>query len=170
MAQRIEKRASQAARKLKAVNLSIQGKSYETIAEACGYSTPEYARTVIRNEYRKRIALADEKIDELRRRELDHLYDLRDRAYSVLEDGGIYIAASGKVVKDDNGKPYKDNTIMLQAMDRLLKIQERISRLIGIDTPVKVEAEFKVNYSIGGVDMNKMLGVQSSQDEDQIEG
>jgi hypothetical protein len=68
----------------------------------------------------------------------------------------VHVSASGKIVRDDNGEPLIDDGPTMQAADRILKIIERKTKLLGLDAPQKVESDVQVNYTFGGVDLNQL--------------
>jgi hypothetical protein len=51
------------------------------------------------------------------------------------------VVSQGRVVKDDNGVPIPDDAPVLAATDRLLKIQERRAKLLGLDMPTRSKVE-----------------------------
>lgn len=57
-------------------------------------------------------------------------------AMEVLEREHVTVS-NGRVVSLDDGTPLPDDGPVLQAIDRLLRIQERRARLLGLDAPVK---------------------------------
>jgi hypothetical protein len=49
------------------------------------------------------------------------------------------VSASGRVATDEDGRPLLDDKPKLAAIDRLLKIQDRRAKLLGLDSAQKVE-------------------------------
>jgi hypothetical protein len=50
----------------------------------------------------------------------------------------------GKVVEDPAGGPLEDSAPRLAAIDRLLRVEERIAKLMGLDAPTRSEIEARV--------------------------
>ncbi|MCU1685097.1 MAG: hypothetical protein JWQ81_5836 [Amycolatopsis sp.] len=90
---------------------------------------------------------ADERVlplaDELRKVTLERLGEMRQSALEVLER--IHLTVSqGKVIKHDFGIPLEDSAPRLAAIDRLLRVEERIAKLMGLDAPTRSEIEARV--------------------------
>lgn len=139
-----------------AAALRAKGLSFQRIANELGFSSKAKAYEAVQR------ALADlprEGIEDLRRMELERLDGMYQAAMDVLEREHVAIS-QGKVVRrrvgtevdefgherlDDEGKPIPlyadvlDDGPVLQAIDRLLKVQERRAKLLGLDAPTKVE-------------------------------
>lgn len=96
-----------------------------------------------------------DKVDDYRRVEMVRLDKLHSKAMEVLEafhpvvNAGVVVRdiiedANGNPVLNENGerKTYRlqDQTPLLQAIDRVVKVSERRSRLLGLDMPTKVAA------------------------------
>lgn len=94
----------------RAVELRTQGWTYQRIADACGVSVSAAHQAVVRYLEETR-AVSREAAEEVRRLELDRL----DRM----------LASIGPKAEDGD----------LAAADRVLRIQERRAKLLGIDAP-----------------------------------
>jgi hypothetical protein len=124
---------------------------FTAIGEVLGYSYP-----YIQKQYRK--ALKDIIVDDVklvRAMELEKLDKLYDKAMLAIESFQPLIA-SGQVIRDvvddscgnpirnEDGKSVtvrlRDMSLILQGIDRAVKIMERRARLLGLDKPVKVAA------------------------------
>ncbi len=79
---------------------------------------------------------------ELRKVQLERLGEMRQAALEVLARLH-YTVSHGKVVHMA-GEPLEDDGPKLQAIDRLLRIEERISKLMGTDAPTRAEIEARV--------------------------
>ena len=99
-------------RQLKALTLRKAGVGYWAIAEACGYKDHSGAWRAVKAALKKTL---QEPADELRTLELARLDDM-------LKAIAPHVAAGN-----------------LTAIDRALKIQERRSRLLGLDAPSKTD-------------------------------
>lgn len=132
--------AEQAEKQVQAYTLRLRGLSLREIGKQLGVSH-ETARKLISAE-------ADDRVlplaDELRKQQLDRLNDLRLKALTVLEREHVHIA-EGRVVRDkdpvtgDYSGPIIDDGPVLSAIDRLLKIEDRMARLFGLDAPSQQE-------------------------------
>ena len=121
-----------AERDAEAARLRARGYSYQQIADELGWSSKGDAHHAV-----KRV-LADtvkEAGDEVRALELARLDGLHRAAMDVLEREHVTVS-NGRVVAL-NETPLPDDGPVLAAIDRLLKIQERRARLLGLDAPTK---------------------------------
>lgn len=76
---------------------------------------------------------------ELRQQQADRLDELRAATLGVLEKQHLMIS-HGRVIRlVEGGDPLEDDSHVLAAVDRLLKIEERRSRLFGLDAPERSE-------------------------------
>jgi hypothetical protein len=141
-------------RRTELLKLRRQGVRYDDPrVEALGYSSPNAARrdftraleahrleeaTEVAN-YRQ---LENERLDD----ELNRLEDLEAAARTVLSNRHIMVN-NGRVILDpDTNEPMLDDAPVLQAIDRLVKIEdarrrngERRAKLNGLEMPVKAE-------------------------------
>lgn len=77
--------------------------------------------------------------DEYRRIEQDRLDDYTAKAYEVLVAEHVLVQ-HGKVIYDpETGAPMRDLAPKLAALDRLVRISERRSRLLGLDAVIKAD-------------------------------
>lgn len=121
----------------RAVDLRRQNLTYRQIAEQLGYSSTSRAYEAVQRGLRDAI---QEPADDLRRLELERLDEMARAAWKVLYDRHLAISAGGKVVRHpDTGAPLVDDGPTLAAIDRLLKIQERRTKLLGLDAPQRLE-------------------------------
>jgi len=116
--QDIQKRDVNASqRAILAVQLRAQKVKYDEIAQRCGYGSAGAAHKAVMRELQRTIST---NVEELRREELDSLERLELKCWQRLDD-----------------KAYSKG--MMFAVDRILAIKERRSRLMGLD--VKVEGD-----------------------------
>jgi len=106
-------------------------------------------------------AAVAEPAEELRDLELDRLDTLWRTALGIMAKEHPLVS-NGRVMKDPDGKTLPDDMPKLAAIDRLLKIQDRRAKLMGLDAPVK--ADLRVS---DGVDRNierfaEELGIMAS--------
>lgn len=127
-----EQRAERAAQ---AYELRLQGLTVAAIGRELGIATTT-AHDLL-TEYSA--ARLDPLTEEYRRLELDRLDDYTRKAYEVLEAEHV-VVQHGKVVYDpETGAPMRDLGPKLAALDRLVRISERRSRLLGLDAVIKAD-------------------------------
>jgi hypothetical protein len=139
--------AEQAEKQVTAYNYRLRGHSLREIGKLMGVSH-ETARKLVSLEADARVLpLAD----ELRKQQLDRLNDMRLKAMAVLEREHVHIA-EGRVVRDKDPEtgefsdPIVDDGPVLAAIDRLVKIEDRMSKLLGLDAPVQSEIAAVVEH------------------------
>lgn len=120
-------------RTLRALEMREAGKTYQAIADELGM-TVGGAFDALKRGIEQRRLLCDEKADIVRDIELQRLDFLLDKAMTVINRFHVHVVA-GTVVKDDNGERVENDAPVLAAIDRVLKIQERRARLLGLDAP-----------------------------------
>ena len=100
-----------------------------------------------------------DKMEELRQLELARLDHLQREAETILRRNHVYVTQGGKVVVDidKDGHPYKltDDGPTMQAINTILRIMERRAKLLGLDSPVKVEQSGSVEVTTG-YDLSKI--------------
>ncbi|MBL7487105.1 hypothetical protein [Frankia sp. AgW1.1] len=126
--------AATIARDSEAAKMRIDGKTYDQIAVALGYPNRGVAYRAVQRFLQ---ATAQETADELRALELERLDRLYQAGMQVLEAKHYTVQKDGVIWHD--GKPLEDDGPVLAAIDRLLKIQDRRAKLLGLDAPTKVE-------------------------------
>ncbi|MGI8333455.1 hypothetical protein ACRYCC_26180 [Actinomadura scrupuli] len=138
----------------KAAQLRAEGKSYQAIADAMGWEAKSTAYRAVSRALKDTLGEAPAEVRQL---ELERLDTLWCKAWEVLERPHLTVQ-HGKVVQrmtgierhpdgieklGPDGKPIPvyedilDDGPVLNAIDRLLRIQERRARLLGLDVPVK---------------------------------
>ncbi|MEU9578806.1 hypothetical protein [Streptomyces chilikensis] len=148
------KRDEVAVRRTKLLKLRRQGVRYddERIL-ALGYSSAAMARVDLRRALEEHRDAEKAEVSVYRQQENERLDDelgrlavLEDKVRQVLENRHILVN-NGRVILDpDTEQPMQDDAIVLQAIDRLVKIEdarrrngERRAKLNGLDMPVKAE-------------------------------
>jgi hypothetical protein len=76
-------------------------------------------------------------------REMELLEQMETVALQILEDSHV-AHSNGRIVKDSNGNIVNDDSVKLAALDRLVKIQDRRSKYLGLDKPMETKHEVKV--------------------------
>lgn len=125
-----------AARDAEACRLRSHGLDYQEIADRLHYASKSSAYEAVQRALK---ATVQEPADELRQIELLRLDELARRARTVLE-ATHYVVDKGAVVIW-NGEPLVDDGPVLAAVDRLLKVQERRAKLLGLDSPQRVSID-----------------------------
>jgi hypothetical protein len=152
-------------RDAEAFRMRSRGSTLNEIAVALGYSNATHVSVSLRrhvdryvrpaaDEYR---ALMDERLDHMRR---ETMRVLETTHYKVSDGRVIYHAPCDcpRDIYGDGGhcphwKPLEDDSPVLAAVDRLLKIEERQAKLHGLDAPVKQRVEVaNVTVKVEGAD------------------
>ena len=123
-----------AERDAQACQLRVQALSYAEIAEKLGYADQGHAHRAVQRALK---ATMQEAADELRVVELKRLDSMFKLALKVANRAHVTVSNGRVVYLEDT--PLEDDGPALAAIDRLLKIQERRARLLGLDAPVKHE-------------------------------
>lgn len=144
-------RAATAARRSKAIALRMAGRGYQQIADELGYASAGAAYTDITRALETNVAEQRRAVDLYREEELLRLDErwrrletARDRVLEVLVRRHLTVS-HGKVIFHED-EPLLDDGPVLQAVDRLLhvddrqhRIQERRARYLGLDAPQRHE-------------------------------
>ncbi|MEV7006837.1 hypothetical protein [Streptosporangium sp. NPDC051022] len=146
-----------AARDAEACRLRARGLTYEQIAVDLGMSSKSSAYEAVQ---RALAATVREPADEVRQMELMRLDELHRSALAVLE-ATHYVVDKGAVVLWE-GAPLVDDGPVLAAVDRLLKVQERRARLLGLDSPQRVS----IDAQNLGEDLKSLIGALMGEDDD----
>ena len=125
-------------RAVMALQLRTQKMKYDDIAVACGFAHAGAAHKAVQREM-QRVVVTN--VEELRREELNFLDDLQQKCYKKL---------LGKDGEAEKG--------MLWAVDRLIAISERRSKLMGLDVrpdetmgPQIIIEEVPMGYFAGAI-------------------
>jgi hypothetical protein len=123
---------------LAALELRRQGFTYQQIADRTGYANRSAAYQAVQ----RGLALSvRETADEVRQLEIERLEDLRRPALEVLRRRHL-VVSQGKVMHDpDTGEPLIDSMPALHAIDRLIKLAERMAAFRGLDAPRRSVSE-----------------------------
>lgn len=146
-------RALTSERRAQLIRLRVAGKGFDEIAELLEYptrgaATKDFKRALEQNLDEEGAAVAtyrqleNERLDA----ELVRLEGLEANVRAVLDNRHI-VVSNGRVILDpETDEPMDDDAIVLQAVDRLVKIEdarrknsERRSKLNGLDAPEKTE-------------------------------
>lgn len=130
---RFTRSADTAARDAAACRLRSRGETLQAIADELGFADKANARRaiqralteVVREDAEHHVQLALEQLDQLAAESL-----------AVLE-ADHFVVSAGRLVHGPDGQPLRDDLPVLLAVDRLLRIQERRARLLGLDAPAR---------------------------------
>jgi hypothetical protein len=154
-----------AERDAKACRLRSDGWTYPAIAAELGYCGPGEAYNATQ---RAMMAIIREPAEELLRLELDRLDMMWRAAVEVLRRKHVTVS-HGKVVIVD-GQPLPDDAPVLNAIDRLLSIQARRAKLLGLDAPKKIEVLSMDVIDAEILRLSAELGVTVSECKDPMIG
>lgn len=132
-----------AEREAEACRLRSRSWSYQQIADELGYANRSAAYKAVK---RGLLAVVKEPAEGLVQLQLDRL-DAMAREVLAIIDREHLVSSAGRLVLGQDGNPVRDDSVRLQAIDRLLKIEERRAKLLGLDSATKVEVK-----SSGGLD------------------
>lgn len=133
------------------LELRKRGLAYRAIAAQTGYDV----KTVHEAVKRCMAAVTEEPAQEVRQLELERLDDMWTAVMKVLE-AKHFTVSQGRIVYLGD-EPLEDDGPVLAAVDRLLRIQERRSKLLGLDSAVKQEISGGVTYQVVGVDPEELI-------------
>ncbi|GAA0402844.1 hypothetical protein GCM10009530_63520 [Microbispora corallina] len=147
-----------ARRDAEACELRAQGLTYQQIADELGLSSKGQAYEAVQRALRD---IVQEPADEVRQLELLRLDELARRARTVMLAKHLVVDKGTVVIWE--GAPLIDDAPVLQVIDRLLKIQERRARLLGLDAPQRVSVDAQ---QIGEDIMTLIAALAGGDDED----
>lgn len=123
-----------AERDAEACKMRARGATYQVIADALGFTSRGNAQRAVEKLIRSVEREGVETAVALQLERLDMMYDA---VIKVLE-AEHYVVSQGRLIYlDEDSPPLADDSPVLTAVDRLLKIEERRSRLLGLDQPAK---------------------------------
>lgn len=125
-----------AERDAEAARLKSRGLTYEQIARNLGYADASGAYRAVQ---RALAAVPAESVDELRRIQREQIDALTAKAIEVLESTHYAHTQSGQLVEGPDGQPLIDSMPTLHAIDRIIRLAERLSKLMGLDAPSRHE-------------------------------
>jgi hypothetical protein len=135
------------ARRWKAITLANRGLTHRMIAEQMegdyteGLSLEQRTAQVSMDihralkEYRRR---TDQGIEEKLTAAVLRLNEIRRRLYAVIVSDH-FVLQGGQIVKDDEGRPLKDNGPVLAALGQLRALEEQQARLEGTNAREKID-------------------------------
>lgn len=132
--------------------------SFAQIAEQLGYADHSGAVRAVERGLARSVREPHQDLIALDMAELD---EMAREAWRVLR-GVHYVVDRGQVVHLD-GEPLKDDAPVLAAISRLLDIQTRRSKLVGLDAPTKARVEVITESAVDAAirELEGKLGRQS---------
>jgi hypothetical protein len=131
--------AEVAERRAKLVAYRRQRRPYDEIYQELGYGSPAAARKDFMRAVEESIAAQHANVEVYREEQLLELDYLAREAHQVLTGEHYVVSASGKVACDPHTEqPLIDYAPKLAAIDRLVKILDRVAKLRGLDQ-IKVQ-------------------------------
>lgn len=129
-----------AKRRADAVAMRMTGASFQVIADKLGYNSRGAACQDVTRALEANIAEQTRAVEVYREEELQRLDLLMAEAWRVLRRQHATVS-HGRVIRDeDTDEPLLDDGPVLAAIDRVLKIQERRAKFLGLDAPTRIEA------------------------------
>ncbi len=117
-----------------AVQLRSRGRTYQQISDELGYGHSSNARRAVKKALE---GIVIEGRDEVIKLQLDEL-DMMQRAVFEVLEAKHYVVSEGRIVYRGD-KELLDDSPVLAAVDRLLKISDRRAKLLGLDAPKRIE-------------------------------
>lgn len=127
-------------RDAEAARQRARGRTLQQIADDLGYHDRAAVHRAVAKVLEETVAPAR---TEARKALLERLDEMAAEALAVLDRDHVTVS-NGKVVRLA-GRPVPDDAPVLAAIDRLLKIEERRSKLLGLDEPTQVESSVHVD-------------------------
>ena len=132
-------------RDAQALDLFTRGLTYRQIAAQLQMASPSTAHAAVQ---RATAAIPDPAKTAARRIALQRLAALDRAAWRVLTRTHYVTGNTGQLAYGPDGQPLTDDAPVLQAIDRLLKIEERRAKTIGTDMPVPTRAEITITSEL----------------------
>ena len=123
-------------RDMEALRLRTTGWSLEAIADQLGWSTTQSVANALRRAVSMMARFAG---NEQRLLELQKLDEAETEIWKVLKMTHWAYTTRGDLVYGPDNEPLHDSRMVLEAIDRLLKVAERRAKLMGLDAPMRAE-------------------------------
>ncbi|MDR3079836.1 MAG: hypothetical protein LBV60_02715 [Streptomyces sp.] len=159
-------RAATAERRAKLVEYRRRKVPYSQIYEELGYSSPEAASKDFHRTLEENLAGQHASVEVYREEQLVELDYLAEEAHKILRARHYVVTASGRIVEDpETGQPLVDDGPVLAAIDRLVKILDRIAKLRGLDAPQRMEVMTIDAIESAIADLNEQLAAADAEAE-----
>jgi hypothetical protein len=149
-------RARLEARRLEAWTLYCKGWSQQRIAEHQGI--PQQTVSLDLKAYRE--STTPEERGEVRGRHLEQIRTMQEELFELAEKRPAPVTAGkdGDIVRDpETGEPVWDYALRLAAFDRILKTQDRESKLLGLDAPTQSESTVNATVTARPAELEKLI-------------
>lgn len=134
----------------------LAGMTQEAIAETHGISQQRVSAII--QEVRE--SITPETRDDLIRREMDYLDKLRVQLNSMAEQElPPAFSTRGQILQDEFGRAVRDPSGRYAAIDRLIKLHERLAKLAGLDAPARADINMN-DAAMAAADERAKLAVQ----------
>ncbi|MEV5944434.1 hypothetical protein [Streptomyces sp. NPDC051994] len=159
-------RAAMAARRAKLVEYRRRKVPYSQFYEELGYANANAASRDFHRALEESIAEQHASIEVYREEQLIELDYLAEEAHKILRARHYVVTASGRIVEDpETGQPLEDDGPVLAAIDRLVKILDRIAKLRGLDAPQRLEVMTIDAIEAAIADLNQQLAATDAEAE-----
>jgi hypothetical protein len=159
-------RAAHAARRAKLVEYRRKKIPYAEFYEDLGYGSVSAARKDFTRALEESIAAQHASVEVYREEQLVELDYLAEEAHKILRARHYVITQSGRIVEDpETGQPMHDDGPVLAAIDRLVKILDRIAKLRGLDAPQRLEVMTIDAIEAAIADLNAQLAATDPEAE-----
>jgi len=126
-------------RRQQAIHLKhVVGLNWTQVAERLGYYDGSHARKDVKIALDRALREQDRLLEQMVLKQDIRLDAMRQRAYAIMS-ADHPLVQGGKIVHDRNGRPLRDVGPVLQALQMLLRIEERWANLHGTDASKKLE-------------------------------
>lgn len=157
-------RVTIADRRAKLVAYRRQRIPFEDIFAELGYKSSADARKDFHRALEQSIAAQHASVEVYREEQLMELDHLAEEAHKVLAATHYILTPGGKVAVDpDTEQPLLDHGPKLAAIDRLVKILDRIAKLRGTDAPTRVEVLTIDAIEAAIADLNAQLAAADAE-------
>jgi len=130
-----------AERRAQAIELKRRGLTWQQVADQLDLGNPGAVAREILHALHEANREVQEQLDAYRQLELEKYDALERLMWAVIRKKHI-LAQHGRIMFDpETGEPMIDDGPLFNAADRLLKISERRSKLMGWDAPTKLEVQ-----------------------------
>jgi hypothetical protein len=114
----------------------VLGTTQEALAQEHGLHQTRVAQIIAE----VRASIPEEDVAERRAKYLDSLDVLSQEMASIMDAEPTQAYSNGRPMFAADGTPILDYSVRMAAADRILKIGERASKVLGLDAAVKVDA------------------------------
>ncbi|GHB55541.1 hypothetical protein GCM10010331_49210 [Streptomyces xanthochromogenes] len=158
-------RAAMAVRRAKLVEYRRRKVPYSQFYEELGYANANAASRDFHRALEESIAEQHASVEVYREEQLIELDFLAEEAHKILRTRH-YVINSGRIVEHpETGEPLEDDGPVLAAIDRLVKILDRIAKLRGLDAPQRLEVMTIDAIEAAIADLNEQLAASDAEAE-----